>query len=38
MLKMGEDVFLSARDFVELMAEQKSRQAQLKEVLNKMKE
>lgn len=38
MLKIGEDIFYSTIDFIELLLEQKERHTQLKEVLAKMKE
>lgn len=35
---MGEDIFYSTVDFIELLLEQKEKLTQLKEVLAKMKE
>ena len=37
-LKIGEDIFYSTVDFIELLLEQKEKLTQLKEVLAKMKE
>lgn len=37
-LKIGEDIFYSTVDFIELLLEQKEKHTQLKEVLAKMKE